>query len=495
MPIALTNRRKLRTLGSKLLKYKSIRSLYDAILKDQDVLLNKLQIRCIYSTNDYLIYVDEPKLPALILALNSLEIPFIDEQSTQIFLTAIPLMMNQTELKGHLLPHFKDISFIDLFQAKKKARYRSAKLYLTDGYWSSDEGKKLLECLTPLEGERRPVRKIQLGAPYVGVIYMRLWLDEIQHNDRNVKQNKGDDTELHAPKYFPAFDPLDGRLKFQPIKQQQSKDMIAGISKPRPLNTPKKNSIPNKHIRSNEHIINSNEVNTSNKAIPANKDITTKEDIIIGKNQAYYLNLHKTQKALLEKAQIQSQAIEALVETVTSGFTSLHEIVHNLNESVHSLVMRMDLLDSNVMQNTKLQALSRLQDQGKTLLTKSLVATRPIQSQNIHPQKYMVPVEACEPKLKEKSRKVKEMKMPNRQQEPKREQESAQAQGGTKKKSKIILKERKMKNMKKRDLSLSKSPEAVKRQRLQVPTQTTQIMNVLAELRQKIPMIMSLGQK
>ena len=46
-------------------------------------------------------------------------------------------MLTQTDLKGHFLPNFKDISLIDLFRAKVETCQRSAKLYLTADYWSS----------------------------------------------------------------------------------------------------------------------------------------------------------------------------------------------------------------------------------------------------------------------------------------------------------------------------------------------------------------------
>ena len=123
---------------------------------------------------------------------------------------------------------------------------------------------------------------------------------------------------------------------------------------------------------------------------------------------------------MLENTKIQSQAIEALVDSMPSCFTPLHKIVHNSNESVSQLVMsgfiRFECHAKHEV--TSIESFTRRREK---IIDEKSVATPPIQPQNTNPPNFIMPVKAFEPKLKEKIRRVKEMKMPNSQQEPERE--------------------------------------------------------------------------
>ena len=143
----------------------------------------------------------------------------------------------------------------------------------------------------------------------------------------------------------------------------------------------------------------------------------------------------------------------------------------------------------------------------RILIKKNLKDRKKHQKQDILPKN--IPIERkklpkqdsklkilLEKQIKEKEEKItNEIMMGNEQEEElEQKQEKIQVIGERLPKSKIILQERKNQlNVKKRDLSQSKSPEAVKRQKLMIPTQSPQIMNVLAELRKKIPKFISLG--
>ena len=461
MAPSLSTQCKIRTNGTTLLKYKSVRAFYDAMVRDQNALSNKLQIKCLYASKEFLIFVEEKTMKQLILTLNALEIPFLDENSTQIYMTNVPVMMSATELEGYLLPHFRNVTLIDLFRIKAQANSRSAKVYLPEAFWNSDEGKELIENLKPIEGERYPTQRIQLESPYFGVLYMRLWLPKIQQKKYSRQNNYGNQKQFSnqnnygnqntlAPKYAPSFDPADGRLKFDKIKL--------------------------------ENKINEN-INTENKG----------KNQMNAKSPAYYESLLEQQKQLLEKAEERAKSLETLVDTVTMGFSSIHEILHTLNESVHQLVKRVDILDSNIAQNTKLQVLNNLNQQKKFIERETLLKPKVLK------KKCTTLSQEKSPKQNKQNDSQQQDEMEQKQEMiPKQEKEKKHIVKGTKLRGKTGRKKyelhERIKNMRKRELSLSKSPGVEKRQKLQIPSGATRIMRVLAELKKTIPVFMGVSQ-
>ena len=165
---------KLVTVGNAAEEYPTEQSLYEKILSVDSGLDGCFRIKFLFSKGEFLLFGPADVRDVLSSALVTLNIMFIDENDTCLFITNIPQSLGEEQVREALGDFgISHISYIDFFKLNARGT-RSAKVFAPN-YFDTSEGRELLNDIQPT-AYASPVRIVHLPPPFSQLLYMRLWV-------------------------------------------------------------------------------------------------------------------------------------------------------------------------------------------------------------------------------------------------------------------------------------------------------------------------------
>ena len=314
--------------------FENERAFYDAIIKHSPTLKDEIVLKCKYGRREFIIRFDFEFSETLHDALKYLNIAYVNDNAKHIFLTNVPLSVSESELNSLMVDHYPSFNFVyfDHFKSRD-GNTCSVKLYVPETDWSSDGGKEFLANFSIREDGSRPFKRLSLKPPYVGNIFVRLWVPDFKpptskHVKRNFKTTSNDQKPLHSNLPNKLHDP-------NPIRDQ------------------------------------------------------TKFSVPPAWSTNYCKLLIEQNEKILEHGKKQTEQLENLTHLVTEGITTIHEALRCLNSQVHQVMKRMDQSATNTQilhqlkqkENPNLQHTKSVENQ---FLTKPIFKTF---MKTLHPQK------------------------------------------------------------------------------------------------------------
>ena len=314
-----------KTISWAMNFYANERAFYDEIIKLSPSLKDKIVLKCIYGRREFILKYPLEHHQTLHDTLNKLNIGFVDDKANHLHFANVPLSLSEAELNDQLVDYLPSFNFLyfDFFKSKN-GNSRSVKVYVPQADWESDAGKELNKELAIRDDGSKPFKKLQLKAPYIGKIFLRLWV----YNYTPPKLMKNKNTTTYTSN-------IENKQKYS----QSLKTHITHETK-----------------KTNE------KSNLEEPNIPHTWSTSYCKDLI------------KQNELLLEQGREHNKKLENLTDLLTQGISSVHESLKCLNEQVHQVMKRMDQMSqsqvlTNYLEKSKIlkkQSMMDIEKQSKT---------------------------------------------------------------------------------------------------------------------------------